>query len=87
MDKHDSTRSSYSDNRKIRWTATLGQLNYEVFKEQAAALKAIGKSWKINVETSPYDPHFVDMVKKSEKRGNYKTIDPADVWGSLRQAR
>jgi sialic acid synthase SpsE len=53
-------------------------------KEQAAALKAIAKTWKISVETSPYDPDFVDMVKKAEKRGNYKTIDPANVWGSLK---
>ncbi|HVW99872.1 MAG TPA: DUF2683 family protein [Candidatus Babeliaceae bacterium] len=52
-------------------------------KEQIAALKAIAKSWKISVETSPYDPAFVDMIKKAEKRGNYTTIDPADVWGSL----
>jgi hypothetical protein len=52
-------------------------------KEQAAALKAIAKTWKISVETSPYDPDFVDMVKKAEKRGNYKSIDPADIWGSL----
>ncbi|MGZ3946464.1 MAG: DUF2683 family protein [Mucilaginibacter sp.] len=36
------------------------------------------------METSPYDPDFVDMLKKAEKRGNYKTIDPADVWGSLK---
>ncbi len=46
-------------------------------KEQAAALKALAKTWKISVETSPYDPDFVDMVKKAEKRGNYITIDPA----------
>jgi sialic acid synthase SpsE len=52
-------------------------------KEQTAALKAIAKSWKISVETSPYGPNFVDMVKKAEKRANYKTIDPGDVWGSL----
>jgi hypothetical protein len=40
---------------------------------------------KITVETrkSPYDPDFVVMVKDAEKRGNYKTIDVADIWGSL----
>ncbi|MBS1503666.1 MAG: hypothetical protein JST32_16470 [Bacteroidetes bacterium] len=56
-------------------------------KEQMAALKAIARSWKISVETSPYDPDFVTMVKKAEKRGNYKTIDPADVWDSLQLNR
>jgi len=53
-------------------------------EEQASALKAIAKAWKISVETSTYDPDFVAMVKKAEKRGNYTTIDPADVWGSLK---
>lgn len=54
-------------------------------KQQLLALKAIAKALKINVETqkSPYDPDFVAMVKTAEKRGNYKTIDPDDVWGSL----
>ena len=54
-------------------------------KEQASALKAIAKAWKISFETkkSPYDPDFVTMVKAAEERGNYKTIDPDDVWGSL----
>ena len=48
-------------------------------KEQLLALKAIAKAWKISVETSPYDPEFVAMLKKAEKRGNYKDIDPNDV--------
>ena len=54
-------------------------------KEQLLALKAIAKALKITVETkkSPYDPDFVAMVKDAEKRGNYKTIDVADIWGSL----
>jgi hypothetical protein len=49
------------------------------------ALKAIAKALKIAVETqkSSYDPDFVAMVKDAEKRGNYKTIDPTDIWGSL----
>jgi len=52
-------------------------------KDQLLALKAIAKAWKISVETSPYHPNFVAMVKKAEKRGNYKEIDPNDVCGSL----
>lgn len=54
-------------------------------KEQLLALKAIAKTLKIAVEAqkSPYDPDFVAMVKGAEKRGYYKTIDPADIRGSL----
>ena len=52
-------------------------------KDQLLALKAIAKAWKISVETSPYDPDFVAMIKKAEKRGNYKIIDSNDIWGSL----
>lgn len=52
-------------------------------KEQETALKAIAKAWKISVETSSYDPDFVAMVKKAEKRGNYTEVDPKDIWGSL----
>ncbi len=52
-------------------------------KDQVLALKAIAKAWKISVETSPYDPNFVAMVKKAEKAANYKEIDPNDIRGSL----
>lgn len=54
-------------------------------KQQLLALKAIAKALKIPVETqkSPYDPDFVASIKSAEKRGNYKSIDPNDVWGSL----
>ena len=34
-------------------------------------------------EKSTYDPKFVAKIKRAEKRGNYKTVDPNDVWGSL----
>jgi hypothetical protein len=52
-------------------------------EDQLLALKAIARAWKISVETSPYDPAFVAMVKKAEKRGNYKDVDPNDIWASL----
>jgi hypothetical protein len=54
-------------------------------KQQLSASKAIAKALKINVESqkSPYDPNFAAAVKNAEKRGNYKTIHPEDVWGSL----
>ncbi|MDB5155993.1 MAG: hypothetical protein JWR50_700 [Mucilaginibacter sp.] len=47
-------------------------------KEQLNALKAVAKALKISVETSPYDPEFVAMVKKAEKNGNYTEVDPND---------
>ncbi|KQR72146.1 DUF2683 family protein [Pedobacter sp. Leaf176] len=54
-------------------------------KEQLAALKAVAKALKVNVETtkSPYNPEFVRMIKTAEKRGNFKPIDANDIWGSL----
>lgn len=56
-------------------------------KEQLAALKAIAKALKIpfekKEEEKQYDPAFVKMVRDAEKRGNYKTIDPNDIWESL----
>jgi hypothetical protein len=32
---------------------------------------------------SPYNPEFVAMIKNAEKRGNYITVDPKNIWGSL----
>ena len=54
-------------------------------KEQLLALKAIAKALKVSFETqkSTYAPDFVTMIKDAEKRGNYKNIDPNDVWGRL----
>jgi hypothetical protein len=54
-------------------------------KEQVFALKAIAKAWKVGVETQkiPYNPDFVAIVKKAEKRSNYIEVDPNDIWGSL----
>jgi hypothetical protein len=52
-------------------------------KDQLLALKALAKAWKINVETSSYNPDFVAMIKKTEKRANYKDIDPNNIRGSL----
>ncbi|MDN3582418.1 DUF2683 family protein [Mucilaginibacter flavus] len=51
-------------------------------KEQLLALKAVARALKISFEISksPYNPDFVAMVKDAEKRGNYKTIDPTDIW-------
>lgn len=35
------------------------------------------------VEKSPYNPEFVAKIKAAEKRGNYTTLDPNDIWGSI----
>jgi len=50
--------------------------------ELAKLLSLTNKGVEIN-EESPYDPEFVVKILEAEKRGNYKTIDPDDVWGSL----
>ena len=34
-------------------------------------------------DESPYNPEFVKMVLDAAKSGNYTTIDPNDIWGSL----
>jgi hypothetical protein len=34
-------------------------------------------------DESPYNLEFVKMVLEAEKRGNYTTLDPSDLWGSL----
>jgi hypothetical protein len=34
-------------------------------------------------EKSPYDPKFVEKIKRAEKRANYTKIDPNDIWGSI----
>ncbi|MBS1532128.1 MAG: hypothetical protein JSU01_17635 [Bacteroidetes bacterium] len=57
-------------------------------EEQASALKAIARAWKISVETSPYNPDFVAKIKASKKEaeaGKFTTLDPAkSVWDNLK---
>lgn len=53
--------------------------------ELAKLLSVNNKDIEIN-EESPYNPEFVEKILEAERnieRGNYKTIDPNDVWGSL----
>lgn len=56
-------------------------------KEQLVAIKAFMKALKINFEKkadeSPYNPDFVEMVKKAERNASYKTVDPNNLWESL----
>lgn len=51
-------------------------------KEQETALKAIAKALKVSVETSPYDPDFVAMIKKAQNDKSI-VVDPNDIWGSI----
>lgn len=30
-----------------------------------------------------YNPEFVKMIKEADKRGNFTTVNPDDIWGSL----
>lgn len=57
-------------------------------EEQLSALKAIAKAWKINVETSPYNPDFVAQIKESTKQveeGKFTTLDPdKSIWENLK---
>lgn len=41
------------------------------------------KEEKLKNKDYPYNPEFVNMVLEASERGNYTTIDPKDVWGSL----
>lgn len=52
----------------------------EFFKNQSG-VKVIEKESEIE---SPYDPDFVKMIEKAEKRGSYTEINPNDIWGSIK---
>ena len=64
--------------------------NLNVVAENAAKYKTARKpkeeirnNSNSDVEESPYNPEFVKMVLDAEKRGNYTTLNPDDIWGSL----
>lgn len=40
-------------------------------------------SKKLKKDEDSYNPEFVKMVLDSAKRGDYKEVDPKDIWGSL----
>ena len=50
--------------------------------EFAKLLSLNDKAVEITEESS-YNPEFVEKILKEKKRGNYKTIDPNVVWGSI----
>ena len=53
----------------------------ETFFKDAKGIEIVEK--KDEKEDEIYDPEFVKMVKDADKRGNYTTINPDDIWGSL----
>jgi|688.fasta_scaffold482827_3 hypothetical protein len=36
-----------------------------------------------DLSSAHYDPKFVKKIKAAEKRGQYKEIDPENVWESI----
>ena len=53
------------------------------FANEKDVIVTESKDEKVGVEETPYNPEFVKMVLEADKRGNYTTLDPTDIWGSL----
>ncbi|MFD2910111.1 DUF2683 family protein [Flavobacterium ardleyense] len=53
------------------------------FANEKDVIVAESKDEKVEVEETSYNPEFVKMVLEADKRGNYTTLDPTDIWGSL----
>ena len=53
------------------------------FANEKDVIVTESKDEKLEVEETPYNPEFVKMVLEADKRGNYTTLDPTDIWGSL----
>ena len=53
------------------------------FANEKDVIVTESKDEKVRVEESPYNPEFVKMVLEADKRGNYTTLDPTHIWGSL----
>ncbi|WP_125722671.1 DUF2683 family protein [Flavobacterium ustbae] len=57
---------------------------FEAFFKGVEGIEIVEDDYnQVNEEQSPYNPEFVKMVLKAKERGDYKEIDPKDVWGSL----
>ena len=56
----------------------------EAFRKGADGLEIVETdSKKLKKDEDSYNPEFVKMVLDSAKRGDYKEVDPKDIWGSL----
>ena len=57
---------------------------FEAFFKGVEGIEIVEDDYnQVNEEGSPYNPEFVKMVLEAKERGDYKEIDPKDVWGSL----
>jgi len=56
----------------------------ETFRKSTDGVEIVETdSKKLIKEKNSYNPEFVKMVLESAERGEYKEVDPKDVWGSL----
>lgn len=55
----------------------------KTFFNEGKEVEIVAPVSKKKKEESTYNPEFVKMVLDAEKRGNYTTLDPDDIWGSL----
>ena len=51
----------------------------EIFRTQKNAITIIEPK-----EKSPYNAAFVKKIKEAEARGNYREIDPKNIWASIK---
>jgi hypothetical protein len=67
---------------KINKRSSYGKAVLELIKVGINEKKGV----EIVKEKSPYNPKFVERIRKSEKeikQGKYKILDTKDIWGSL----
>lgn len=59
--------------------------NSKAGKALKAMLEIFSKQPGVEIveEKSPYNPEFIKKIQHAEKRGDYKEINPDDIWGSL----
>ncbi|HRN42671.1 MAG TPA: hypothetical protein PK649_11445 [Vicingus sp.] len=65
---------------KINDKSTAGKTFLAFLKTFVAKEKAVEI---VEEPKSPYNPKFVEKIKRAEKRGSYIEVNPDDVWGSL----
>ncbi len=53
----------------------------EIFRTQKNAITIVEPKKE---EKSPYNPKFVKKIKAAAARGNYREIDPKNIWASIK---
>lgn len=64
-----------------------GKMLLEIARLLSESSKGISIESAVKKEAEPkphYNQRFVSMIKQSAKQKNGKTINPNDVWGSLK---